>query len=948
MILYPRPRILKTAVFCLFFLGFAANITGQTPPPTGDPSPFFCSQASWANGGLAFPGDVLGDIVDINGQNLQWYASDPTPPNPKNPLPATTIMADGKTYYVTQTVGGVESAPLAVTVMDRTCGCIKEPDFETQDLMAAPEVPVTTGYNFFMEGYITAHKTCGSVITPSTPPLALGTLNNFNDDRVAPVSAGPNPDPDGDLPPNFPRTTPSNPNSMFGLRMNNQDNGEVVSMSKEFIAGEVFVFNFSLFLENPASHRYDEQPYFQVRIYDQNDQLVQTRCIVSNANDCVFNVVGSGEGLNVYSDWSCLKLNTLPIQGQKARVEFTVADCTRSGHAGYVFIDDLYVGDDANSPCNNISFGYLAINSLEPSQGSGACYITEVTGPQGVCSAGLNESLPFPIDVCGEYRAPISTGPDATFLDSDLVLNILQNDVVVGTLNNGVIDRGAQTFCFTIDETDISVSPAYGNFSFQVNVDFGLNCGDPYEVIIDDRNVFQACPSAGCAQTLIACDDTGTGIGTFDLTSVAATIRNGFTPTDVGLTYYETEADAYAQTAEITSPQTYSNTNSPDSQTIYVRLDWNMTPQGCTYLVKMDLLVKETPQFDFEEDTIVGCGANISIPLVATPDNLADMNNVNYAWYMDGVRLPHFGSVYTATQPGTYEVTVSNDIFCEVTRSIVVEQANYSVSLGNDVVECGISDYTLTATVTDNGSTPAIDQSLATYSWSTGDTTESITVTESGTYTVDVTYEGCVESATVNVEIATLPDVSLGADFETCVGEDVVLSVSVSNIDGANLEYVWYDTDGNVIANASERSVTVGIPENPVTSDFTYSVEVYETGAPAGCFGTDEITVSLYANENCIIPQGISPNTTLGQNDNLDLTFLNDRTGISSIEIFNRHGRSVYTKTGGYTKEWHGQTDDGDELSTGTYYYVVKLEAVDEVLNKQVVTGWVYINREIQ
>jgi gliding motility-associated-like protein len=55
-------------------------------------------------------------------------------------------------------------------------------------------------------------------------------------------------------------------------------------------------------------------------------------------------------------------------------------------------------------------------------------------------------------------------------------------------------------------------------------------------------------------------------------------------------------------------------------------------------------------------------------------------------------------------------------------------------------------------------------------------------------------------------------------------------------------------------------------------------------------------------------------------NDTWDLSGFN----VLRLQIFNRNGRSVYTKQN-YTNEWVGQSSDG-ELPVGTYFYVAELE----------------------
>ncbi|NIK93665.1 hypothetical protein GZ212_16030, partial [Mangrovimonas sp. CR14] len=62
--------------------------------------------------------------------------------------------------------------------------------------------------------------------------------------------------------------------------------------------------------------------------------------------------------------------------------------------------------------------------------------------------------------------------------------------------------------------------------------------------------------------------------------------------------------------------------------------------------------------------------------------------------------------------------------------------------------------------------------------------------------------------------------------------------------------------------------------------------------------------------------------------------------GVNSLEIFNRYGTKVYSFTGAYTDEFRGVSDDGDELPTGTYFYVVKYK------DTEVRTDWFYITRE--
>ena len=66
------------------------------PAPIGDPNQTFT------------PGQTLADVI-VSGQNIQWY--DALNRNTtSNPLPLSTVLVEGVTYFATQTINGYESA----------------------------------------------------------------------------------------------------------------------------------------------------------------------------------------------------------------------------------------------------------------------------------------------------------------------------------------------------------------------------------------------------------------------------------------------------------------------------------------------------------------------------------------------------------------------------------------------------------------------------------------------------------------------------------------------------------------------------------------------------------------------------------------------------------------------------------------------------------------------
>jgi gliding motility-associated-like protein len=154
-----------------------------------------------------------------------------------------------------------------------------------------------------------------------------------------------------------------------------------------------------------------------------------------------------------------------------------------------------------------------------------------------------------------------------------------------------------------------------------------------------------------------------------------------------------------------------------------------------------------------------------------------------------------------------------------------------------------------------------------------------------------------------------------------CQGNAYVLTATPVNYDGAAASYSWTSSDGQVVSGGSTPSVTVS-----GAGTYTLTVTV------SGCDGS---TPFVAGTTSCTIQKGISANND-GMNDFFDL----DGFNVSRLEIFNRYGTKVYERRN-YVNEWKGQSDKGDELPDGTYYYVI--ERRDGEPTK---TGWIYINRK--
>lgn len=101
----------------------------------------------------------------------------------------------------------------------------------------------------------------------------------------------------------------------------------------------------------------------------------------------------------------------------------------------------------------------------------------------------------------------------------------------------------------------------------------------------------------------------------------------------------------------------------------------------------------------------------------------------SFAWSRDGSPLTETGQTLSVNEAGTYSVIVTSDKGCTGTGSVTINvNPTPVVSLGDDITICNNDPLTLNA-----------GNDGANYLWSTDETTQSITVTSSGTYSVKVT-----------------------------------------------------------------------------------------------------------------------------------------------------------------------------------------------------------------
>jgi len=207
---------------------------------------------------------------------------------------------------------------------------------------------------------------------------------------------------------------------------------------------------------------------------------------------------------------------------------------------------------------------------------------------------------------------------------------------------------------------------------------------------------------------------------------------------------------------------------------------------------------------------------------------------------------------------------------------------------------------------------------------------DTINNTSSGTYTFTPTAGQC--AAPGSVSITVLNDF----DFEitgSCVNNNFTLEVSSADqsVDLSTATFQWQNQENqNIGLNSITFNVTEYLSSTTANEEVPITFYVIVTNAD-GCSKKEAITLEKVF---CDIQKGISVNND-GKNDFFDLSMM----GVKHLSIFNRYGMKVYAKSN-YTTEWKGQSDNGDDLPDGTYYYVIDFNSGPTK------TGWIYISRE--
>ncbi len=310
-----------------------------------------------------------------------------------------------------------------------------------------------------------------------------------------------------------------------------------------------------------------------------------------------------------------------------------------------------------------------------------------------------------------------------------------------------------------------------------------------------------------------------------------------------------------------------------------------------------------------------------SVNLMVNP--VGTFDTLSFQWYTSNGTMDNTTSSIMVLPDTTtwYFISTSDTLGNAYTDSVLVKVYDTPmVNLGSDSILCwaGGEEFTLDA-----------GNAGSTYLWSTGDTTQTITLQEAAgsgnkTYWAEVTNDyGCVSTDTVDINFALLPSVNLGNDTSLCAQDGSSIVLDAGNTGSS---YNWSTGDTTQMLTVDTLLAGYG------THDI--SVEVITTD---GCSSTDEVSVEL---KNCTginTPDDITkvlvyPNPGSGR-FNLDITAATFQK--VDLLVLDNQGKIVYQQTNLSLEGQKTVIIDLSGKASGVYQLLIK--GKNSMINKKLI-----------
>ncbi|MGB4297533.1 MAG: PKD domain-containing protein [Bacteroidales bacterium] len=609
----------------------------------------------------------------------------------------------------------------------------------------------------------------------------------------------------------FPKVAPGG--GTYSVRLGNNGTGaQAERLIFSFIVGPEdtnFIYKYAVVFEDPG-HPENEQPYFELQILNSQNQIISCGQQHYTAASNIPGFINAG-GMVWYKPWTTVGIRLANYVGQPVTVIVTNADCSRSGHFGYGYVDFICPHDlvaQANTFCENDSSATLQVPNISP----GATYLWST----------------------GETTSTININPQ-NFNDSVIQCYVTPPDVPVGC-----------GFWYTFPIKILHIDP---HFSFTTSC---LNAEFYDSTLINYGNVTYWNWNFGDGNTASIQNPTHAfpATGTYNVTLTSGTpqcqnsITYPLTVTDfdlniskIDVTCFEyTDGQATAIINGGTAPFSFQWSNGQNTQSISnlsvgtysVTVSDN---NGCMHTASVT--INQPPQL------VITANANPVLICQGDITNLSVSGASTYNWSNglgNGITVTASPTITT-----TYTVTGSDTIGCTATTEVTVSvNPTPDISPTSDQTLC---HNTQTTAINFTSSVPNTvfnwinnNSSIGLAANGTGDISSFI-VTNTGTapqtstiiVTPSFTNNGLTctgQSDTFLIIVNPVPALTMAqTDTVICYGKSVLISVS-----GA-MTYQWSNNLGNnstilVTPDANSTYSVTGTNQYGCTSSVSASIVV--------------------------------------------------------------------------------------------------------------------------
>lgn len=523
------------------------------------------------------------------------------------------------------------------------------------------------------------------------------------------------------------------------------------------------------------------------------------------------------------------------------------------------------------SPQGPLDICFGTISTLDAGAGAGYSTYTWVDGQNQ--PVGTSQSI-F-VNSAGTFSVIVASNQGCESQSLPVTINViplpalqLGNDTLICVGGSIVLDAGSgfSTYQWNTGQNSQTINVT-GTGLYQVTVSNVNGCQSTDEIVVTQANILNPVITSNGASTSI-CNGSSVLLSTTlpyqsYLWSDAATTSPTFNATTGG-----------AVSVTVTDVNGCQGTSAPVNINLLPSPLVGITPSGPT-------------EFCLGE----------SVELTATA------GLTQYQWN-DGVT----DAINIASQSGTYTVTAVGSNGCQGSSSPLVIVVNTppspTITADGPITFCKGSAVNLT-----------VNPSGQIYLWNTGSTTQSINVSESGSYTVLVQdINGCTDSTfylspiDVNV-ISPLPQISISGNTFTSTNSFV--------------SYQWY----RIVGPGSSPIAIPGATNQSYTaqeSGIYYLVVTDETGCTGESFEIEHTFVGLEFS-NIIDRISLYPNPIV---DRLVIDIELSRTIPLSLSLLNTQGQVVLKKEF-EPQSQISETIELETLSNGIYLLLIKLQDIN-------------------